>query len=209
MERYLSSRQHKVRKTGTKEGIDLDSQIKKQWKGIFNQQCVVMASECHLCGKPRCIFTLAKGKDGKEKGNATRKYLQNTIPLQCGTPLFAVDPDMFPLANDIYVQHSLTCTMEVTMHCYSADCSLILSSVCIYCGTKKELVTANARDSKGRTVRPYCTSCVNAGLEHVSYGKQQIAQLSGNKQNRACSLRLKMTCLCCVYKKYMLEEYTV
>jgi hypothetical protein len=122
-ERYLSSHQHKTSNAGTNEGNDLDHQLKKQWEGIFNQQCVAMASECHLCGKPRCIFTLAKRKYRKEKSNATRKYLENTTPLKCGMNLFAVDPAMFPLANNIHDQHSLTCTVEVTKYYYSVDSS--------------------------------------------------------------------------------------
>jgi hypothetical protein len=55
-ERYMPSRQGKISKTGSKDGQDVDRQVKKTFDGIFNQQNVAMASECHLCGK---IFTLS------------------------------------------------------------------------------------------------------------------------------------------------------
>jgi hypothetical protein len=60
-ERYRPSRQGKTSKNGTKEGQDRDRRIKKKYGGIFNQKQLAMSSECHLCHKPRCIFTLFGG----------------------------------------------------------------------------------------------------------------------------------------------------
>jgi hypothetical protein len=97
------------------------------------------------------------------------------MPLQCGMPLFVVDPDDFPLADEMHVQHALTCGMDITRLYYAEDSSLELPSVCIYCGTKHDLVTENARDEEGRNVRPQCISCVKAVCERVSYGKPQTA----------------------------------
>jgi hypothetical protein len=97
------------------------------------------------------------------------------MPLQCGMPLFAVDADDFPLADEMHVQHALTCGMDITRHYYAADSSLELPAVCIYCGTKNDLVTENVHDKEGRNVRPRCSSCVKAGCERVSYGKPQTA----------------------------------
>jgi hypothetical protein len=98
-ERYFPARQHKASKSGTKEGQDRDRQIKTQFDGIFNHNNVAMASEFHMCGKPRCIFTLDKGRVLKDKKIATMRELDNPILLQCGIPLFAVDPDVLPLEN--------------------------------------------------------------------------------------------------------------
>jgi hypothetical protein len=134
-----------------------------------------MASECHLCHKPRCIFTLSEGAERKKNVYATRQYLDNTMPLHCGMPLFAVVADDFPLADEIHVQHALTCGMDITRHYYSADSSLELPSVCIYCGTNHDLVTENACDEECQNVRPQCSSCVKAGCERVSYDKPQTA----------------------------------
>jgi hypothetical protein len=94
-EHYMPSQQGKISKTGSKDGQDMDRQVKKTFDGIFNQQNVAMVSECHLCGKPRCIFTLSRGEDKRNNVKATHRYLNNTMPLQCGMPLFAVDPDIF------------------------------------------------------------------------------------------------------------------
>jgi hypothetical protein len=91
-----------------------------------------MASDCHLCGKPRCIFTLSRGDDKRNNVKATHRYLNNTMPLQCGMPLFAVDPEMFPLENEMHVQHAIICAMEVTRKYYSADTSLELTSACVH-----------------------------------------------------------------------------
>jgi hypothetical protein len=41
-ERYMSSHQGKTSKTGSKDGQDMDFQIKKKVDGIFNQQSVAM-----------------------------------------------------------------------------------------------------------------------------------------------------------------------
>jgi hypothetical protein len=144
-----------------------------------------MASECHLCHKPRCIFTLSEGAERKKNIEATRRYLNNTMPLQCGIPLFAVDADDLPLSDGMHVQHALTCGMDITRHYYAAESLLELPSVCIYCGTKHDLVTDNARDEEGRNVRPQCSSCVKAGCERVSYGKPQTAaHPQSNKRKR-------------------------
>jgi hypothetical protein len=184
-ERYLPSRQGKTSKNGTKEGQDGDRRIKKKYGGIFNQKQLAMASECHLCHKPRCIFTLSEGAERKKNVEATCRYLDNTMPLQCGMPLFAVDADDFPLADEIHVQHALTCGMDITRHYYAADSSLELPAVCIYCGTKHDLVTENARDEEGQNVRPQCSSCVKAGCECVSYVKPHTAaHLQYNKPKR-------------------------
>jgi hypothetical protein len=59
---------------------------------------------------------------------------------------------------------------------------------------------------KVRNVRPQCTYCVNTGLERVSYGKQQIAQLSGNKRTWAWSLRLKNAMLVLRLRKNLMLE---
>jgi hypothetical protein len=107
------------------------------------------------------------------------------MPLQCGMPLFAVDADDFPLADEMHVKHALTCGMDIIRHYYAADSSLELPAVCIYCGTKHNLVTENARDEEGQNVRPQCRSCVKAGCELVSYGKPQTApHPQSNKRKR-------------------------
>jgi hypothetical protein len=56
------------------------------------------------------------------------------VPLQCSMPLFVFDTDDFPLADEMHVQQSLACGMGIIRHYYSADSSLELPSVCIYCG---------------------------------------------------------------------------
>jgi hypothetical protein len=142
----VSSRQGKHSKTGSKDGHDMDHQVKKTFDGIFNQQNVAMASECHLFGIPRCIFTLSQGEDNRHTVKATHRYLNKTIPLQCGMPLFAVDPDSFLLSNEIHVQHVITCAMEVTIHYYAARTSSEMPSVCVHCGTKMNLVTDHTPD---------------------------------------------------------------
>jgi hypothetical protein len=80
-----------------------------------------MASECHLCHNPRCIFTLSEGEERKKNVEATRRYLDNTMLLQFSMPLFAVDADDLPLADEMHVQHDLTCGMDTTLHYYAAD----------------------------------------------------------------------------------------
>jgi hypothetical protein len=174
-ESYLPSRQGKTIKNGTKEGQDRDRRIKKKYGGIFNQKQLAMASECHLCHKPQFILTLSEGAEMKKNVEATRRYLDNTMPLQCGMTLHAVDADDFPLADEMHVQHALTCGMDITRHSYATDSSLELPVVCIYCGTKHDLVTENVRDEEGQNVRPQCSSCVKAGCERVSYGKPHTA----------------------------------
>jgi hypothetical protein len=148
-ERYLTSRQGKTSKNGTKEGQDRERRIKKKYCVIFNQKQLAMASECHLCHKPRCMFTLFEGAERKKNVEAIHRYLDKIMPLQCGMPLFAVDTDDFPLADEMHVQNALTCGMAITRHYYAADSSLELPAVCIYFGTKHDLVTENARDEEG------------------------------------------------------------
>jgi hypothetical protein len=144
-----------------------------------------MASECHLCHKPRCIFTLSEGAERKNNFEATRRYFDNTMPLQYGMPLFAIDADDFPLADEMHVQHALTCGMDITRYYYAADSSFELPSVCIYCGTDYDLGTENARDEEVRNVRPQSSSCVEAGRDRVSYGKPQTAaHPQSNKRKR-------------------------
>jgi hypothetical protein len=100
-------------------------------------------------------------------------------------PLFAVDADDFPLADEMHAQHALTCGMDITRHYYAADSLLKLPAVCIYCGTKRDLVTENARDEEGHNMRPQCSSCVKAGCERVSYGKPQTTDHpQSNKRKR-------------------------
>jgi hypothetical protein len=110
------------------------------------------------------------------------------MPLQCGMPLFAVDADDVPLADEMHVQHALTFGMDITRHYYAADSSLELPAVCIYCVTKHNIVTENACDEEGQNVRPHCSSCVKAGCERVSYGKPQTAaHPQSNKRKRTYS----------------------
>jgi hypothetical protein len=172
---YRPSRQGTPSKNRTKEGQDRDRRIKKKYGGIFNQKQLVMANECHLCHKHWCTFTLSEGAERKKNVEATRRYLDNTMMLQCGMPLFAVDADDFPLADEMHEQHTLACGMGSTLHYYAADSSLELPSVYIYCGTAHYFVAENGCDEEGRNMRPQCSSCVKSGCERVSYGKPQTA----------------------------------
>jgi hypothetical protein len=110
-ERSMPSHQGKSSRTGSTYGQDMDRQVKKTFDSIFNQQNIAMSSECQLCGKPRCTLTLSRGEDKQNNVKATHQLLNNTMPLQCGMPLFAVDPDIFRLANEMHVQHAVTCAM--------------------------------------------------------------------------------------------------
>jgi hypothetical protein len=157
-ERYLPSRQGKTSKNGTKEGQDRDRRVKKKYGGILNQKQHAMASECHICHTPRCIFTLSEGAERKKNVEATHRYLDNTMPLQCGMPLFAIDADDFPLGDEMHVKHALTFGVDITRHYYAANSSLELPAVCIYCGTKNNLVIENMCEEEGLNVRPQCRS---------------------------------------------------
>jgi hypothetical protein len=44
------------------------------------------------------------------------------------------------------------------------------------------LVTDHARDNDGRNVHPLCNSCVDKGLEQLSYEKAQISVATANKR---------------------------
>jgi hypothetical protein len=92
----------------------MDRRIKKKYGGIFNQKQLAMTSECHICHKPRYMFTLSEGEERKKNLEATRRYLDNNMPLQCGIPLFAVDANDFSLSDEIHVQHALACGMDIT-----------------------------------------------------------------------------------------------
>jgi hypothetical protein len=46
------------------------------------------------------------------------------------------------------------------------------------------MIMHNARDKDGRNVRPQCNSCVDKGLDRVSYGKAQPSVETANKHKR-------------------------
>jgi hypothetical protein len=94
-ERYMHSCQGKSNTPEIKDGQDMGLGVKKTFDGIFNQRNVAMASECHICGKPRCMLTLSQAEDKRNNDKTTHQYLNNTMHFKCGMPLFTMDPAIF------------------------------------------------------------------------------------------------------------------
>jgi hypothetical protein len=152
-ERYMTSRQGSSSKSDSKYEQEWDRELKaKVGKNLFNQASIVMTSNCHLCEKPRCIFTLEMGGQQTNHMESARSYLDNTMGIQCGMSLFALNPDVLPLARRVFVQHSVTCSMRVARNYHATESYLNLPSVCIDCGSAEFLVTQNPRDNDGRQV---------------------------------------------------------
>jgi hypothetical protein len=99
---FMPSRQGSSSKSESKYGQEWDCKLgAKVGKNLYNQDNIIMASNCHLRENPRCIFTLKTGDQRTNDMEATRRYLDNTMGLQCGMPLFVLDPDISPLTGRV------------------------------------------------------------------------------------------------------------
>jgi hypothetical protein len=89
-ERFCLSiiRKSDISSVGTQQGNNLDADVRKVMKTIFHQHNVIMARKCHLCLKPRFIYSPLAHTGLEDAVIDTERYLDCTLLLQCGMPLF-------------------------------------------------------------------------------------------------------------------------
>jgi hypothetical protein len=110
----------------------------------------------------------------------TERYLDCTLPLQCGMSLFPLSSENFFLATCMFVKQAATFGINVAKDYYNCKKRLNLPDVCIYCGSEEdELVLDAGRSSEGKSFRPQCQSCFESRKPRVAFGKRAFDEGTG------------------------------
>jgi hypothetical protein len=175
-ERFMPSACNKNAKTST-QGLAIDMKVKERegMNKLWTQEAAIMYSKCHLCCKPRVVYSLEKAN--KQQMIAQVEMYLNVLPLQCGMPLFAMNSETLdPIYRKVFVRQSVTCGQQIQQHYYANRNLFEAPDVCIYCGTPEDICPKNERLEDGRQVRPQCNQCVSDGLDRFPWGKKRSTQ---------------------------------